>query len=93
MRPDPSISTSWALPSNKRWSARACIGKGHDLFALDFPLRPGVDQQAAIGMARERQAALRLLDQSIAMPGRDIDPTFRIQRQRTASLKHPIYPT
>jgi hypothetical protein len=67
--------------------------EGNDLLALDFPLRSGIDQQATVGVARERHAALRLLDESIAMPGRDIDPTFRIQRQRTTSLKHPSYPT
>ena len=43
-------------------------------------------------MAGEREAALRLLNQSIAMPSRNIDPTLRIKRESTAALKHPFTP-
>jgi hypothetical protein len=43
-------------------------------------------------MAGECEAALRLLDQSVAMPSRNIDPTLRIKRESTAALKHQITP-
>jgi hypothetical protein len=43
-------------------------------------------------MTSQRQAAFSLLDQSVAMPSRNIDPTLRIKRESTAALKHQFTP-
>jgi hypothetical protein len=52
--------------------------KGGNLFALTLPLGPRVDQQAAIWVARDREASMRLLDERIPMPGRHINAALGI---------------
>ena len=62
------------------------------MFAFGFPFGTGVHQKASIWMTSQRQAAFSLLDQSVAMPSRNIDPTLRIERESTAALKHQFTP-
>src|SRR5690606_39584566 len=72
--------------------ARTCREAG-DLFAFDFPHGAGVDQQASIRVAGERQLTTGLVRERVTMPGRYGKPTLSIQRESAAALEQDEIPT